>query len=770
MILAAGPVRAQDVDDPMPEPQNSRLPPGAVVQSLDDGPGAELRRNLTTLANNPRSLDALIGAGRAAIGLRDGQAASGFFTRAGQIAPDDPRVKAGQASAMLLSERPEQALILFAEAAQRGAPEAEIAADRGLAYDMIGDPRRAQQDYALALRRRSDPEVERRMALSLAISGQRDAALRVIDAQLRRHDRAAWRTQAFVLALTGDAAGADDTARRLMPAPNAQAMAPFFARLASLSPAQKAAAVNFGRFPSDGRASQIASNVDTRADPGALAMARGGPQARSEPPLAEPVNSAPRRRPGATAAGEERVGSLIRTPRRDVAPAVQPSRRVEVAQAQPQRFAPSNPDDENEPEDEAQQPDQQFQRPPVNRPREAPAFVPGGNFTLDTSREERRPPPPIQSATPGFGPIDPAPSVRQFESMTVQPSQPARQAPTTRFSDIATVVGSLTEEEAAAAAAAAARGPAPAGPLSPAERQARDAAAREAEARYRAQNAPAPAPARAGAGRYWVQIAHGAQRGALSGHYRDVHAQAPGLVESRTAWTVADRGTNRLLLGPFDDEAAAQDYIGQLTRMRIAAIPWQSAAGQSLDRLQGSGAASSSSSSRSARRAQPDRQPAPTTRAGRQAAARNTSTSDNRRSSSSRSGRAAAAADDRPTARNRSGRASASEERSNSRTRAGRSGSDDRNGARTTTSRGRAGAADRNTPATRSGTTRGSAASSRASSSSRSTQSRRASDDTPRTSRTRSSQERRPAANDTRTSRGRSSQEQGSAPSRRRSR
>ena len=112
---------------------------------------------------------------------------------------------------MLISGRPEQALILFAEAVQRGAPEAELAGDRGLAYDMVGDPRRAQQDYALALRHHNDPEVERRLALSLAISGQRDAALRVIDAQLRRRDRAAWRTQAFVLALTGDPAGADDT-------------------------------------------------------------------------------------------------------------------------------------------------------------------------------------------------------------------------------------------------------------------------------------------------------------------------------------------------------------------------------------------------------------------------------------------------------------------------------------------------------------------------------------------------------------------------------
>src|SRR5581483_11246588 len=60
IIFAARPAFAQDADEPMPEPQNSRLPPGAVVQSLDTGPGAELRRNLSELAANPRSLEALI--------------------------------------------------------------------------------------------------------------------------------------------------------------------------------------------------------------------------------------------------------------------------------------------------------------------------------------------------------------------------------------------------------------------------------------------------------------------------------------------------------------------------------------------------------------------------------------------------------------------------------------------------------------------------------------------------------------------------------------
>jgi tetratricopeptide (TPR) repeat protein len=784
IILAAGPVRAQDADEPMPEPQHSRLPPGAVVQPLDGGPGAELRRNLTTLAENPRSLEALVGAGRAALGLRDGEAASGFFTRAEEIAPDDPRVKAGMASALLLSERPEQALIQFAEAVQRGAPEAEIAGDRGLAFDMVGDPRRAQQDYALALRHRNDPEIERRLALSLAISGQRDAALHVIDAQLRRHDRAAWRTEAFVLALTGDPAGADDTARRLMPAPNAQAMAPFFARLAYLSPAQKAAAVNFGRFPSDGRTAR-AANVDTRADPGALAMAQGGPQLRvQQPPLAAPVNA--RRR---TETGEQRAASLIRRPVEQVAPAVQPSRRIETAQAQPRRFEPEpppDPDDGDQTDEEARQPASQYRQAPANRPREAPAFVPGGNFTLDSSHEEAPSQPQAPAAAPGFGSIGPtqAPSVRRFQSITAEPRA---------MSDIASMVRSLPDESGSATQPAA-----PA--LTLAERQARDAAAREAEARYRGASPSARAGSAAG-GRHWVQIAHTDRMSALAGQYRQVRARAPALVEAQGAWTVADRSTNRLLIGPFDSAGAARDYIDQLGARRITAVPWESA-GQSIERLQEGG----SSSAGRARAAEADRALASTARSGHDRhggerstpagdrhasgsrsardrdasddrgsahgrSARDRSTADDRSSSHSRSARDRATADDRSGSHSRSARDRATaDDRSSAHSRSARdrSTADDRN-ARSRSGRDRDTADDRSNAHGRQTAHRGSADDERTTARTRTAHSRAAADDAPHNSRNRSSQERRQAANDTRPARGRSSQEQRPAPHGRRS-
>src|SRR5688500_536988 len=57
----------------------AQLPSGPVVQSLAPDSGARLRGYLTTLGNNPQSLEALIGAGRAALEMGDANAALTFF-------------------------------------------------------------------------------------------------------------------------------------------------------------------------------------------------------------------------------------------------------------------------------------------------------------------------------------------------------------------------------------------------------------------------------------------------------------------------------------------------------------------------------------------------------------------------------------------------------------------------------------------------------------------------------------------------------------------
>lgn len=421
IMLAAG-AEAQNRAD---------FPPGAVVQSLDTGPGAELRRNLTSLSENPRSVAALTGAGRASLAMGDAEAAYSFFERAQEVEPRSAGAKAGMAAALVRLERARDALPLFAEAVALGASETELAGDRGLAHDMLGDPRRAQADYTLALHREEDPELRRRLALSLAISGQRAAALRAIDAQLRAHDRAAWRTQAFILALTGDPAGAARTARSVMPS-IAQDMAPFFARLAALSPSQKAMAVHFGHFPANGAAAAYASS-EVGADPGAMALAEG--RAPPEPARvrtrpAEPVSTPPRRRPDATG---DRIASLIpRRPAGEIAPPVT-------------RPVPPPPEP---------QPSPAVPEPAPSEPVETAA--------TETAAAETA---PTETATAGFTLLP------QGEQPVVPPPAPAepQPAPAERLQDLATIVAALPADEARSAPAPqrAAQRPRPAQPVHP---------------------------------------------------------------------------------------------------------------------------------------------------------------------------------------------------------------------------------------------------------------------------------------------------------------
>ena len=591
-VLAAGYMLAGSWLAHAQAPDPSRLPPGAVVQPLDQEPGAEHRRNLTTLANNPRSVAALIGAGRSALALGDGQAALSFFARADEIEPRNPRVKAGMASAMVMLERGSAALALFREAETLGAPLAEIAADRGLAYDMTGDPRRAQQDYALVLRRGDDDEVRRRMALSLAISGRREEALAMIEPQLRRQDRAAWRTQAFVLALTGDTTGANQTAARMLPG-GGQSMAPFFARLASLSPAQKALAVHFGSFPADGRA-MASANVDTSPDPGAIALARNDmPAAVTQPRAVErrPVPAAPvqRRRPDSTRETRQRSNSSR------PAPASGWELAGRGAPPVSRRFEPPR----REPEPEQPKPEPvQAEAEPVARSEYRP--LPPSEPVPTEGAEERE----IQLADgstlvePGFT-LTPGSSEPASEPALPPPAEtvpspaPGQAGGSTGLGDLGSVLQGISDEEAP---------PAPAPQRAPPRVEPRQT--RTAEART---TTPRPAVRRpAQPSRRWVQIATVPDRAALAREFSRLRTRAPEALRNRSAYMAPfGRSSSRLLVGPFETPRAAQELVSQLGRANVSAFAWTSEAGQEIDRVQ------TANDSRTARnRAEPAERPA----------------------------------------------------------------------------------------------------------------------------------------------------------------
>jgi tetratricopeptide (TPR) repeat protein len=225
---------------------------------------AALARYLRTLASDPKDFVSLIGAGRAAIELNDAQAAAAFFARADEVNSRSPLPQAGMGAATVLAGDPQAALPYFTRSQQLGATIATIGCDRGLAYDLMGRQSDAQADYRAALNGPDGDEARRRLALSLAISGDRNGALQALAPLSAKADVGAARTRAFVLALTGDSAGAMAAINAAMPG-NSASIAPFLQRLPTLAAGQKAAAANLGIFPdSTGNSYAVASTSTDR--------------------------------------------------------------------------------------------------------------------------------------------------------------------------------------------------------------------------------------------------------------------------------------------------------------------------------------------------------------------------------------------------------------------------------------------------------------------------------------------------------------------------
>ncbi|MBK5264856.1 MAG: tetratricopeptide repeat protein, partial [Alphaproteobacteria bacterium] len=298
-------------------PLLAQYKPAEGNSSLDVRPSSDaedLGRYLSRLASNPRNVDALIGAGETALKLDDPRAATGFFARAEDVSPNNGRVKAGLARAVLDLGNPTEAIRLFGQAVHYGVKDADIAADRGLAFDLMGETERAQRDYKLALDRTpSDPEILRRYAVSLGISGKWQEAEKVLDPLLRKSDKSAWRDRAFILAMNGQAKQARDITQVMMPKPLATAIQPFMDRMPGLTAAQRAAAVHFGNFPAG--SVQSASALASNSKPDSALVPSGQPLGRTATA------------PSASAADKKEA-------RRQKDKQVLPARPVRMAQAQ----------------------------------------------------------------------------------------------------------------------------------------------------------------------------------------------------------------------------------------------------------------------------------------------------------------------------------------------------------------------------------------------------------------------------------------------------
>lgn len=524
-----------------------------------------LQSEMRFLAANPRDLRALLSAAQISNRLGDTSAAMAFYARAEKVEPDNPRIMAGRAQVLVQLERPAEALRMFQAAEQRGVPMNDYLADRGLAYDLLGQPVFAQRDYRASLQYKREDETTRRLALSLGIAGKYDDAMRELDGLLRRSDRAAWRARAFILAMQGDFEGADRIAQSMMPGNMGAALAPFFRRLPNLAPADKAFAVHFG---------QLSPTAARRADAQYAPDLPPFVPERAPPPVqVAAVTPAPS--PAVVPIQRDRRGRQRPT---QLAAVTSASSRPVVPVPQPQ----SNP----------LPPPPQYVAPTVQplpmapaatAPTPTPAPRPTGVRVASTSSDQ------LQTARRVPGQRSGTPLARGDGDVPIS-AAPGRAKPGEDNGVLDGIVEGITipDAERAALEIPADSAPAPvttrpAGKPAVAPPTTRTAATKPAATppARRAEPKPPPEPKR-----YWVQVGIGQNEKLLPQTWRKLVKDNPAVFRGRSPWWTPLRATNRLLVGPFKSADEAQAFVNTLRKADVDGVAFTSEAGQKVTKLE----------------------------------------------------------------------------------------------------------------------------------------------------------------------------------------
>jgi tetratricopeptide (TPR) repeat protein len=233
-------------------------------------PGAlELQSAMRRIALRPTDADALSDAGNASLLLGDPNAALNFYTRANAVQPSSGKIKAGLAAATVRTENPFEALRLFDEAIRLGISERAIAADRALAFDLLGNFDRAQLDYKLASTAFVSDDLIIQQAISLSLLGRREEADGMLVPLLKKENPSAWRARAFMLAARGELTESERVAQSFLDLESARRVERYLRMMPQLTDAQQAAAIHLGHFPANniGRDSDAVRTVASTIPP-----------------------------------------------------------------------------------------------------------------------------------------------------------------------------------------------------------------------------------------------------------------------------------------------------------------------------------------------------------------------------------------------------------------------------------------------------------------------------------------------------------------------
>ncbi|MXO66449.1 tetratricopeptide repeat protein [Altericroceibacterium endophyticum] len=572
----------------------------AVVQPVPPQAAGDLNAALQLLARDSTNVDALVAAGDAALQLDDLDASLGFFQRAQSLAPNDGRVKAGLAGILLKKDRPVQALGYYKQAEAAGVAMDRYAADRGLAYDLVGQNAVAQSYYRKALATAPEPLVRRRLAMSLAISGDGEGAEAALLPLLQQQDLAAYRTRAFALAVLGRDDEAASIAETVLPERISSRLVPYLRYMVRLTPAQQAAAANLGAFPSAAEIGQDGPEVAqfAQAHP---APSSELPQFASAQPAGSSRNGDERLRPSGRPLGprtsQEVTKNSAETGRKSAKSAAKPGRTPLPEKAPVTGELPPVDGSSTDRVDVAKSADPAASDLP-------PGFV--VNTPAASSSTARK---DAERATPALSRTDMTPAPAPTDGSSLQNPVPEKSAPEkpVHRSVAAPSVLARTDPDAGAVEPLPLPGedPAPSVPAAINKPAAASPSLDQAFADFRLSSDSEPTPA-AGAvditsiepprerpeppkppkpqypSRHWVQVATGKNISAFAYDWKRIQRKAGGLLDGKEAFMTPWVEANRLLTGPFASSDEAQDMVTKLKKAGVDSFSFTSAEGEKI--------------------------------------------------------------------------------------------------------------------------------------------------------------------------------------------
>ena len=85
--------------------------------------------------------------------------------------------------------------------------------------------------------------------------------------------------------------------------------------------------------------------------------------------------------------------------------------------------------------------------------------------------------------------------------------------------------------------------------------------------------------------RIWVQVLTGGNKDMMEKEWRGLVKQAPDALRARKPYLSPWRSNFRLLTGPFESAASAQEFVTKLSKSGVSSYQWTSPAGQAVDTL-----------------------------------------------------------------------------------------------------------------------------------------------------------------------------------------